>query len=310
MCFLSPDSESPFGSGGINPYAYCAGDPVNRIDPDGHSWVNYALAGAGIALGVAALIASLGTVSSILAATTYIGSAALTPSAVMVVGAAALDIVSLGTGVASLVAEISGADQSTVDILGWVSFATGLTGGILSGAARKSVSIANRRPTKGLRWEMDAQIISDEGMYFHKKLWDDYVGFQTHGGADGTLMNSRGIQESAKAVAKREIAPRLKNVPMDEPLVLIACQGGSSGAAQAVANVLRRPVIGYDEVIYATAPGWMGKAGTYWTPNGFTTTTPLQRIPHLKHLKGFHGPNYYSSGPDYELATFKMYYPA
>ncbi len=37
MRFNSPDSLSPFGEGGINGYAYCAGDPVNRSDPTGHS---------------------------------------------------------------------------------------------------------------------------------------------------------------------------------------------------------------------------------------------------------------------------------
>ncbi|HEF4760799.1 TPA: RHS repeat-associated core domain-containing protein [Pseudomonas putida] len=36
MRFNSPDDLSPFGEGGMNPYAYCAGDPVNRVDPDGH----------------------------------------------------------------------------------------------------------------------------------------------------------------------------------------------------------------------------------------------------------------------------------
>lgn len=38
MRFNSPDSWSPFGEGGINAYAYCAGDPVNRTDPEGHAW--------------------------------------------------------------------------------------------------------------------------------------------------------------------------------------------------------------------------------------------------------------------------------
>ncbi|MFC0397453.1 RHS repeat-associated core domain-containing protein [Paraburkholderia rhizosphaerae] len=36
MRFTCPDSESPFGAGGINCYAYCGNDPVNSVDPDGH----------------------------------------------------------------------------------------------------------------------------------------------------------------------------------------------------------------------------------------------------------------------------------
>jgi RHS repeat-associated protein len=44
MRFNSPDSLSPFGKGGLNPYTYCLGDPTNNYDPDGHrtlplSWV-------------------------------------------------------------------------------------------------------------------------------------------------------------------------------------------------------------------------------------------------------------------------------
>ena len=37
MRFLSSDSLSPFGAGGINAYAYCAGDPVNYHDPSGRA---------------------------------------------------------------------------------------------------------------------------------------------------------------------------------------------------------------------------------------------------------------------------------
>lgn len=37
MRFHSPDILSPFGAGGIHAYAYCAGDPINHVDPTGHS---------------------------------------------------------------------------------------------------------------------------------------------------------------------------------------------------------------------------------------------------------------------------------
>ncbi|ATV19618.1 RHS repeat-associated core domain-containing protein [Pseudomonas avellanae] len=39
MRFNSPDSLSPFGRGGLNAYAYCQGDPVNRSDPSGHAGI-------------------------------------------------------------------------------------------------------------------------------------------------------------------------------------------------------------------------------------------------------------------------------
>jgi RHS repeat-associated protein len=41
MRFNSPDSWSPFGKGGINAYAYCEGDPANRVDPNGRWYKSF-----------------------------------------------------------------------------------------------------------------------------------------------------------------------------------------------------------------------------------------------------------------------------
>jgi RHS repeat-associated protein len=38
MCFIGPDSGSPFGEGGPNAYAYCGGDPINRNDRTGRAF--------------------------------------------------------------------------------------------------------------------------------------------------------------------------------------------------------------------------------------------------------------------------------
>lgn len=38
MRFISPDSWSPFGRGGLNAYAYCSADPINHTDPSGHGF--------------------------------------------------------------------------------------------------------------------------------------------------------------------------------------------------------------------------------------------------------------------------------
>lgn len=46
MRFMTADRMSPFGRGGLNTYAYCAGDPINNVDPSGHFFLPSRLAHA------------------------------------------------------------------------------------------------------------------------------------------------------------------------------------------------------------------------------------------------------------------------
>jgi RHS repeat-associated protein len=117
MRFTSPDSWSPFGAGGINSYAYCAGDPVNRADPSGHFSVGGALG---------AVIGFLGILF-----TPFTGGSSL---------AAALSVASVVTGTASVGLGIASelvSDPKTAAGLGWAGFALGILSGVGAAAASK-----------------------------------------------------------------------------------------------------------------------------------------------------------------------------
>jgi len=138
--FASPDLFSPFDDGGLNRYAYCAGDPVGRIDPSGQSWLNIGLAIFGIATAALATIVSAGAALPAAVAAGSVWGAVSTPSVLALATVAAIDVVSLAAEAGSAIATIKGND-SLASIFGTIATVTGVLGAA-TGLASLGESIA------------------------------------------------------------------------------------------------------------------------------------------------------------------------
>lgn len=102
LMFLCPDGESPDGKGGLNRYAYCAGDPVNRIDPDGQSFWSWAGIVTGLVFGAVAVVMTGGAaIGAVMAAASAMAMAGAASSAAIIMGATA-SVASSLTGLAVL----------------------------------------------------------------------------------------------------------------------------------------------------------------------------------------------------------------
>lgn len=135
--FLAPDRASPFGAGGLNTLAWCAGDPINRSDPSGHFW-KWIVAAAGIVFGAVAVVASFGAASAAVGALAAGGIAALTKSGAGAIAALTLGVSALGAETGAIVAGATG-NHATAEVLGWVGLGLGLVGAapaVAKGAGR------------------------------------------------------------------------------------------------------------------------------------------------------------------------------
>ncbi|EGI5923273.1 RHS repeat-associated core domain-containing protein [Salmonella enterica subsp. enterica serovar Colindale] len=143
--FTCPDSESPFGVGGINSYAYCNADPVNQTDPSGHgpvTWLLRMVIRAGVRMGLREALAD--------GMATALATAGKIETGLELASSAA-------TGIAS--ASLAGSNPQLAAKLGWASIGLGLAGG-LDGAVE--LGIRARRGMKGLSERIDR--LKNEGL--------------------------------------------------------------------------------------------------------------------------------------------------
>lgn len=147
MRFNRPDSLSPFGDGGLNPYTYCLGDPINRLDPSGKvSWsfiIGLTLNIAAVVIAVLTTNPSLPFILSVQAANAGFWSASSVSTIVTSVASITGGVIA---ATRTILAEVV-PGSSALEPLGWINLAVGLTAvGTRLGtvvAARNPKNLAN-----------------------------------------------------------------------------------------------------------------------------------------------------------------------
>ena len=154
MVFLSADPLAPFDEGGINSYAYCAGNPINLIDPSGlvPKWLAWALTGVALALSLVAfkvavvgLAAAIGKLKGLALAGKVLATVATSASSI----GGTLGITGLSI---EAVDKQMGWDRSQhIKTLGWVSFGFSTVGVAASVSLSATLGVKAFREASMLR---------------------------------------------------------------------------------------------------------------------------------------------------------------
>lgn len=244
--FLQRDPYSPFSVGGVNPYVFCAGDPVNRADPSGYSAMSIQ-SGVGMAFGILGLLLTALTFGVV---ALPLASLAFWLAAVP----AALGIGSSVTGILSSVLENEYPEASRA--LGWVSLGLGVAATAF-GALAPSVGLyakTSGRLITGARQPADFFSLENGNFFLYQQRFRDGALIVTHGSRDAALFGPSGARLSALdwSIEVGRYLNAYRNSDQRGPLYLMSCfatRNGRNSNAAIISSLLRRDVIALDSPI-------------------------------------------------------------
>ena len=275
MRFDGPDSWSPVGRGGLNQYAYCEGDPINRSDPSGHMSSGTVGGILGVIFGIVGAALAIWTFGTSIAAIAALETtSAITAGMAAETLASGLGVAAVGTGIASTATAKS--DPSLSRALGWASLGLGLASFTLgavdaihakvAGRSRPGALLDDHQGAGGLVTSAGRHIRLDGEMYDVISLSNDVYIF------DDVHKNGRRFNMFAEGMLQRNGAGKLMfrgNLIDADAAVsllkergvdfskyssgrLVFCHSGDGGDfsfAKEFANLTRMPTKGYQGTI-------------------------------------------------------------
>lgn len=192
---------------GLNLFAYCGNNPVNRIDPDGEAWWHWALCAVVVAACAVATVVTAGGFAAAVGAVAAVSSgvAAATTASTVAAGAFIGSATAYGMAVAAA-ASTSNSVKEFNDQGNWGTVAATAGGAVLGGVGAyvstqgftSSQTTAKPKVTSTIKNEVidlprTGSALKTDPYHAFPNIVDNYVGYATKGPiSNGTLYQLQG----------------------------------------------------------------------------------------------------------------------